>query len=235
MSNPRFILSDSDALIQLFIAKQGAILAFLKGRFGITLAVTPEVEIEISSHRKFGNQFEQVLLRFIGSGSIVVLDDETVRDVLKEQGLTGALLDQSLSDIGDRSRTYHKHVGVGEAYTHVKALALQVPLMTHDIRAIETLRHVGLPVATPYLRFADLLVFARKVGGISKEECDRARATLDGQKEWLPQQLKSRRMVDADWDQFDCRITCDTQMTENSNSLCIEPVTIDGTRGGLKV
>lgn len=222
MPNPAYLLSDSDALIQLFIAKQGALLACLKSKFGTTLAIVPEIELEVSWHHKFRNQFEAPLQRYIGSGHIEVLDDVRHHALLKSRGMSSALADQMILETQNRSRTYARHVQTGEAYSHGRAVALGLPLMSHDIQAVNTLVRCGLPVASPFLRFADLLVFGRRVGGISKEDCDRVRGILDGQKEWLPAQLRNRKMSDEHWDQFDCRIvTTPAEATERI--LVLEP------------
>lgn len=207
MPNPPFLLSDSDALIQVFMTRQRRALAELRTRGGMVTAVLPEVESEVCNHRKFRQQFEPEFQRTVKAGNLVVLERGDTRRLLLERDTPVDAVDRELLELEARCRDYNKYVDEGEAYTHAHAARLGLPVMSHDQKAMTQLRRLGLRVGHPTLRFFDLLVFAHGRGWVTTEECERARKYLSGQGEFIPYEFKAQGASFADCAAiFPCRL-----------------------------
>lgn len=207
MPNPLFLLSDSDALIQVFMTRQRRALAELRTRGAMLTAVLPEVESEVCNHRKFRQQFEPEFQRTVKAGNLVVLERSDTRKLLLDAGTPPEAIDRELLDLESRCREYNKHVDEGEAYTHAVAARFGFPVMSHDQKAITQLRKLGLRVGQPTLRFFDLLVFAHERGWVTTEECERARKHLSVQGEFIPYEFTDARTPFPDCAAtFPCRL-----------------------------
>jgi len=184
--NPEFLLCDADALIQVFIARQGRLLVHLRDRYGVTPAVVPEVELEVSNHRKFGGRFEPALVAAMSRDQLVLLDGDQMRRSLSGPGPVTPQVEQRIQRILERSRRYRGHVGLGEAYSHAAAVELQLPLMSHDWQAVQLLQQLGEPVAAPVIRIWDLFALALDDGAVEVEDGERASQHLEHDREHVP-------------------------------------------------
>ena len=209
MPNPSHLLVDTDALIQVFIAKQHHIFMKLIGHCGVRPAVVPEVESEVRWHRKFKDAFEDRFQKTVGSGRLFVLDDEAVRRLFRERACPPSALDVQMAALDQTCQAYSRHVGEGEAYTHAVAATFGLPVLSNDGKAIETLIGHGKQAACPTLRFFDLLVFARGCGWIDDAGGEEARTCLDGQGEHLPPPFRSKDSFATNWRAFACRLSSD--------------------------
>lgn len=186
MPNPEYLLCDTDALLQVFITKQGRLLVHLRQQYGVTAGVLPEVESEISYHSKFKTAFEPVLQKFLRSGNVMVVDSPEVRRLLAARGISGPELEQQFRAIWARGQRYGLRVGKGEAYSHAVGSTLKLPLMSHDWKAVETLARINEPVAVPVVGFFDLLALAYHDGALDERECQRAVRDLIANGERVP-------------------------------------------------
>jgi hypothetical protein len=190
VSNPEFLLCDTDALIQVFIGRQVRLLVHMIDVYGVMPAIVPEVESEISAHRKFRNRFEPQLITQLAQQHIVVLEDAAIRQLLVQRGVPQPQIDQGLRRIVTRSQQYHRHVQTGEAYSHAAGVELRIPLMSHDWDAVRTLEQAGEPVAVPVLRLWDLFALALNDGVVTETEGDQATDHLEREDEFIPGALR---------------------------------------------
>lgn len=207
MPNPSHILLDSDALFQLFIARQRDLLAKLREECGVIPAVVPEVEGEVRWHPKFKAQYEPQFIRTVASGNLLVLETPEIRKLLLARGVPEGSLDSQLRALDRRCQEYHAHVGEGEAYTHATSVTLGLPAVSNDGDALRVLLAQGKQVACPTLRFFDLLVFARAAGWIDDALGETARSHLDGAHEHLPAPFRPKDSFAANWGGFNCRLS----------------------------
>jgi hypothetical protein len=209
--NPSHLLVDTDSLIQVFIARQGDLLAKLRLRCGVIPAVVPEVEGEIRYNQRFRTRFESKFLATVNSGNLVVLEEPEVRKLLLARSVPPSAIDVQLRALDQRCQEYHAHVQEGEAYTHGTAVTLSLPAMSNDGAAISTLLAQGKLVACPTLRFFDLLVFARQRGWIDDATGETARCHLDDEGEHLPPPFRAKASFAGAWGSFHIRLSSDAK------------------------
>ncbi len=207
MSNPSHILFDSDALIQLFMARQGVLLARLRERCAVMPAVVPQVEQEVRWHSKFRQLYETNIHQAVSGNNLVVLDSVKVRGLFAARGAAATNIDAQLQALGKKGREYHLHVDEGEAYTHAIATTLNLPMISNDNEALKVLLEQGKEAACPTLRFFDLLVFARDCDWLDEASCENARSLLVAKKEYVPFQFRSKDSFATARAVFSCRLS----------------------------
>jgi hypothetical protein len=208
--NPSHLLVDTDSLIQVFIARQGDLLAKLRSRCGVIPAVVPEVEGEVRYNQRFKTRFEPKFLATVKSGNLIVLEQAELKKLFLARGVPGTSMDIQLRALDQRCQEYHAHVHEGEAYTHATAVTLGLPAMSNDGAAISMLLAQGKLVACPTLRFFDLLVFARQRGWIDDVTGETARCHLDDEREHLPPPFKAKASFAGAWASFHIRLSSDS-------------------------
>lgn len=207
MSNPSHILLDSDALIQLFMVRQGGLLARLRERCGVLPSVVPQVEQEVRWHSKFRHLYEPNVHQAVAAGNLVVLDGPKVRSLLLARGTAPENIDVQIQALTRKSNEYSLHVGDGEAHTHAVATALNLPVISNDNQALEVLAAQGKQAAGPTLRLFDLIVFAFDCGWLDESACENVRSTLLSKKEYVPAQFRSKDPFSTARTGFSCRIS----------------------------
>lgn len=191
MPNPPFLICDSDALIQFFIAKEFGPFRELKKSYCVQPVIVSEVEIEICSTKKFGNRFDAPLSKIISSGTIQVLDQTSLQASLVGPVSHSGVANATWASIQSLGAQYRLHVGRGEAYTHAAAFLLGVPAMSNDRSALVTLETNQFAVPSPVLRGFDLLVFSYQIGMLTEAECDSFRKSLLQAREGIPSAFKA--------------------------------------------
>jgi hypothetical protein len=190
MPAPGLLFCDTDCLLQLLIANQVALLKWLKARYGMAAVIVPEVELEAVSTSRYRNRFEHGLRKAIAAGALSVFDYSR-----PEEQLTGvaaaAQADITMKAIVDTGRRLSLRIGRGEAYSHAACVHLGMPLLSHDISAIEVLAQNKMRAAAPTLRVFDLIALANGRGRMSARECDSARQALHGAGEFLPRAFRN--------------------------------------------
>ena len=92
--------------------------------------------------------------------------------------------------MAQRGRHLHTFIDRGEAYCHGAGMTLGVPVLTHDIQAINRLGGQGILYTEPLLRFHDLLGFGVQTRALSHDDCNHARDILRQNNEWIMQCFK---------------------------------------------
>lgn len=195
MGNPRVLLCDTDALIQLFLTVSQTKLTplrMLKDDYGIQPAIVAEVEVELQSNRKFASRIAPELRKALVNGTIELLDASAITRYVPDQ--LGKVVFANCQTVGQE---YNRVADRGEAYTLATAVTLQVPALSNDLSALEALDYNGLAVPSPVLRAFDLLVFCYQAGALSEGECDGARKELARIKEHLPQAFQHASFGDG--------------------------------------
>ncbi len=186
MPNPHFLLCDSDALIQLFIAKQILLLRSLRKLYGLQSVIVPEVEVEVAWHARFGDRFQQELDKAINEHILARYDVKLIQPL---HGAGSSAIDLSIQQLGAE---YHKRIGRGEAYTFAAAITLAQPALSHDKQALDILLENGLQVPTTVLRVFDLLGLYYQTHEFSEAECDQVRqAILQHPREFVPRPFRN--------------------------------------------
>jgi hypothetical protein len=129
MPNPRLIICDSDALIQLFIANQLQPLKDLKNLYGIQPTVVQEVDIELRWLGHHRERFVPQLDKAMKSGLIARLDKPLFQSLVST-----APAGASWSTFQSTGAQYFGFVDKGEAYTHAAGVVLGVPTVSNDFR-----------------------------------------------------------------------------------------------------
>ncbi len=173
MPNPRLIVRDSDALIQLFIANQLQPLKDLKKLYGIQPAVVQEVDIELRWLGHYRDRFVPQLDKAVKSGLITRLDKALFQSLV-----SAAPAGASWSAFQSIGAQYFGYVDKGEAYSHAAGVVLGVQTVSNDFRAIQLLQSQMMNLPAPVLRSFDLLAFALASGTLRIQDCENARSAL---------------------------------------------------------
>ena len=197
MPNPEFLLCDADALIQVFISRWVQLLVHLLQTYGVRPAVIPEVETEVSLHRKFKARFGPALAAQIQRAHVTVLDRAKTRRLLVSRGRSPAEIEEDFRSLATRARRYQERVDTGEAYSHAIAVELRLPLMSHDWRAVQTLQEAGEAVAVPVARLWDLAALAWDDQVLDEKDGERAIDHLQHEEEGVPRPFSIVKFRDA--------------------------------------
>jgi hypothetical protein len=204
MPNPRLLLLDSDALIQVMLVGALPVLRLLKSNYGVLSVVVPEVELEISSGKfaaRLGPQFKKA----IDNGLIRVLEPNMFSQILHDDVTKSITVGISYSEIQSRGRAYSRRVDTGEAYTFAAAAALGQPCASNDGSAIAAMNSAGLELPNHILRSFDIFVFGHQVGHSNEGDCDGIRQMLVAEKEFIPRAFTGRSFQ-AGLSQFEPRL-----------------------------
>src|SRR6266481_952043 len=208
MPNPRLIICDSDALIQLFIANQLQPLKDLRNLYGIQPAVVQEVDIELRWLGHYRDRFVPQL-------------DKALFQSLVSAAPAGA----SWSAFQSIGAQYFGYVDKGEAYSHAAGVVLGVPTVSNDFRAIQLLQSQMMNLPAPVLRSFDLLAFALACGTLRIQDCENARSALLAANEWVAKAFKSTSF-EKGLPNFGCRLK---DSTSTSVTPPPAPVNFSGT------
>lgn len=194
-SNPRVIVCDTDALIEVFATKSITNLQplrVLKSNYGIQAVVVEEVENELCWNRRYGNRFEPDLRKALANGTLDLLDQKGFANYVPAQ-LVRVVFDgfsQALLEMG-------KFTDPGEAATFAAANALNVPAVSNDFTAVKALENNGFQLPVPVLRMFDLLVFGFQIGSLSEAQCDKVRQSLRASGEHIDRAFRGSSFVDG--------------------------------------
>ena len=196
MSDPRVLLFDTDALIQLFLtAKQTKSLLplrTLRDEYGIQPVIVAEVEVELASHRKYGAKVVPEFRKALGNGALEILDIGSMSKYVPTALASGVFA--TYQRLGQR---YALVVDRGEAYTHAAAVTLDVPAVSNDVSALRALTFHDYQVPSPVLRVFDLFAFALQTGVLDLRDCDAARKELLGRNEHIPRAFQHAAFTDG--------------------------------------
>ena len=186
MANPRLLLCDTDALIQVFLTKDQTKkllpLRILKDAYGIQPAIVVEVETELRSTRRYLNQFDADLKKATGNGTLLLLDEGAFGNYVSPSNLSRTIY-SSFQNLG---KQHYRYAHRGEAYTFAAAVTLGEPALSNDASALEALDRQGFPLPSPVLRVFDLLAFCLQTGDLTEKDCDSTRRELIRLEEPVP-------------------------------------------------
>lgn len=196
MDNPRVLVCDTDALIQLFLTathtKSLIPLRTLRNDYAIQPVIVAEVETELMSNRKHGAAITQELRKALGNGTIEILDVTSIAKYVPSHLAKGVF-----GNYQSMGQQYGKIADRGEAYTLAAALTLDVPALSNDISALRALDNANLPVPSPVLRSFDILAFSFQTGALVEKDCDAARKELVKRMEHIPAAFQNASFGDG--------------------------------------
>ncbi|MGH7205968.1 MAG: hypothetical protein ACREI2_07135 [Nitrospiraceae bacterium] len=193
MPNPPLLVCDTDALVQLLLVNELRPFRILKINYGIQPVIVPEVENELRVHRKYRDQIEARLDKALTTGIIVVLDRATIQACLasSESAIPTAAAQSTMERIQSLGAEYNVPVDLGEAYTLAAAVVLEVPALSNDRTALNSLNNADLAVPSPVLRTFDVIAFGSQVHLLSEADCELIRKALIREGEWVPKEFRS--------------------------------------------
>lgn len=220
--NPNLLLFDGDALSQFLVAKEYLPFRALKKTYGIQCSIVEAVDYELRQSRKFFESIKEVYEKFLKTELLVILDDRTYPAyVSSPQAVSTAV-----ALLGTR---YHLKVDYGEAYTHAASVTLNVPVVSHDRRALGVMDKAGFVYRSPMLTAFDVVVLAYQAGAMSESECDGFRKVIASKtNEYIPPQFKNASFQDG-LPKFSPRLVCSKSAKvgaedPDSNALIITPI-----------
>ncbi len=178
--NPIAIVFDTDALLQLLIADQMALLHAFKKRVQIQPGIVEAVEVEIRKSRKFQGRFTKELQKAIDSKTLLVLDVPALSSFAPVDARA------TYETIQSRGFELNAVLDYGEAYTYAAGVVLKSPVVSNDIRAVRAGKNAGLDLPEHILRLFDFIVLCHHIDEINSDRCDEVRKTLADKKEWIP-------------------------------------------------
>lgn len=181
-ANPKVLICDTDAILQLVIGDVIPCLVELKRRYGVQPMMVDRVSHELERHSE--GRFRKYLGPIRKSRNVL---EPVTRHSLARAGfdlsVTPALLDQ----IEAEGQRLSQVTDTGEAYSHAAANVLDGLIMSNDSTAIRELRNAGQRISSPILRSSDLMTFGLQIGALDLARCETARGLLMGAKEWMPE------------------------------------------------
>lgn len=192
MARPAFLFCDTDAVIQFLLAGEVRPFRLLRSKYSIQPIVVPEVEIELQSHKRLGKRIASELKKALANDLLRMLDKSVLESYYGGQSAGSMAATAAMAQISKRGRDYEKHVDFGEAYTHAAALEVNVPAMSHDLDALDTLISAGFPVPATVLRAFDLITLCNQVNEMSERDCDGFRGFLVGESEHVPKCFRNK-------------------------------------------
>lgn len=197
MPRPHFVVCDSDATIQILLTNDIRPFQLLRSRYAIQPVITPEVEIELRSNRKFGRRIGPQFKKALVNRTLQILDRSLIEQHYEGGPAAALAATAALGSIAQRGKLYQVPADFGEAYTHAAAVVLDVPSLSHDRSALDALLAAGHQVPSTVLRCFDLLALFYQVGDLTAGDCDTFRAALQKESEWVPAPFKNRGFVDG--------------------------------------
>lgn len=190
MPNPRLVLCDTDALIQLLLTynfnQKLLPLRHLRDDYGIQPTIVEEVETELMWTRRYGQRFVPVVKKALTNGTIKVLDEATFSSHVPTH--LAKTVYASYQALG---LEHGKFSDRGEAYTLAAGVTLGQPAASNDASAIAALEANGFALPSPVLRFFDFLALCHQTGALSEAECDAIRQELRRIGEHVPFAFKN--------------------------------------------
>lgn len=204
MPNPPVLVCDADALYQILLTNQVALLRYLRDHYGIQPVVVDEVDLDIKGNKKLFSAVGPDFKKALGNGTLTLLDGNYFRN------LTGLPRNTTFQEIQLRGKRYNYFVGRGEAYTHAAGLCMGVPAMSNDWEAIKVLKGKGFDLPTPILRAFDLVCFGFQTGIITAPQCENFRKDLLKRGEHIPKAFSNASFTDG-LNGFTPRLLCSSE------------------------
>lgn len=220
-NNPNLLLFDDDALSQFLLAHEYAAFKVLKKRYGIQCAAVEAVDYEMRQSRRFFASIKDTYEKLLRTEALVILDDRTYPAYVRSANA----ISQTIALLGTK---YHTKIGYGEAYTHAASITLEVPVVSHDRKALAVMDKSGLAYRDPVLTVFDIVVLAHQCGAMSQSECDAMRKVIAAKpNEYLPEQFKHSSFDDG-LPKFSPRLVCSQSSRvggadPNAQALVITP------------
>jgi hypothetical protein len=190
---PKFLVCDSDVLVQLFKSCDIHLLKWIRRRYGLQAIVTEAVDVELRWMSKYGNQFEKPLAKALEANVIQLADSRWTEGVVQPSAAARVAFEGYLTLGGSLA----KRVGTGEAFTHAMATTFDWVAVSNDQRAIEVLHAHGTALSEPVLRFFDLVCLAHQAGEFTEAACNQVCKDLHNRADFVQREFEHASFADG--------------------------------------
>lgn len=191
-TNPKVLVCDTDALIQIFIAHQGELLKRLKRRYGIQPVIPESVEAEITRR---GHPKSAVILpsvtKALDNGALLVLEERVIG------AFTSNDAHSTYTSIQLMGQDNAMRIGQGEAYAYAAGVILKAPILSNDASAVKIADRFGIKQPPFILRAYDLFMLFHQNDELGERDCDNIRQSLLAAGEALPFQVRNKSYRDG--------------------------------------
>lgn len=191
-ANPPIIICDTDALIQIFIAREGELLKRLKRRYGIQPVVPEAAEGEIT-RRGLRNSplFVPGFNKALDNGALLLLEERIIG------GFTSNDPHSTYNSIQSMGQKNAIHIGPGEAHAYAAGVVLRAPVLSNDAKAVLIADRYEIKRPPQILRAYDIFMLFHQNGELDERDCDRIRQSLLKADEALPFQVRNKNYSDG--------------------------------------
>lgn len=190
--NPRILVCDTDALIQIFLARQGELLKRLKRRYGMQPVIPESVEAEITRR---GHQKSALVLpgvnKALTHGALVVLEERAIG------AFTSNDAHSTYSSIQLMGQNNALRIGQGEAFAYAAGVVLKAPVLSNDAKAVSIADRHGIKLPPHILRAYDIFMLFHQNDELEERDCDKIRQDLLNAGEALPFQVRNKSYGDG--------------------------------------
>jgi hypothetical protein len=195
------LLFDGDVLSQFLIANEYAPFRVLKKNYHIQCAIVEAVDYELLQNRKFFEKIKETYQKLLRTEALIVLDDRSYPAFVNAP----QAVSRAIAVLGTQ---YHEKIDVGEAYTHSASVTLNIPVVSHDRKALSAMDKAGFSYVSPVLSAFDVLVFSYQCGAMSVGQCNAMRKALIAKgNEFMPEQFRNASFEDG-LPNFSPRLVC---------------------------
>ncbi len=191
-ANPKVLVCDTDALIQIFTARQGELLKRLKRRYGIQPVIPESVEAEITrrGHPKSALILPSVT-KALDHGALLVLEERVIG------AFTSNDAHSTYTSIQLLGQDNALRIGQGEAYAYAAGVILKAPVLSNDASAVKIADRFGIKLPPFILRAYDLFMLFHQNDELEERDCDNIRQSLLTAGEALPFQVRNKSYGDG--------------------------------------
>jgi hypothetical protein len=190
--NPQILICDTDALIQIFVARQGELLKRLKRRYGIQPVVPEAVEAEIT-RRSLRNSplFVPGFNKALDNGALLLIEERIIG------AFTSNDPHSTYNSIQLMGQNNAIHIGPGEAHVFAAGVVLRAPVLSNDAKAVLIADRYEIKRPPQIIRAYDIFMLFHQNGELDQRDCDKIRQSLLKAGEALPFQVRNKNYSDG--------------------------------------
>ncbi len=191
-ANPQIIICDTDALIQIFIAREGELLKRLKRRYGIQPVIPEAVEGEITRRGlRNSSLFVPGFNKAVDNGALLLLEERIIGEFTSNDPHSTY---NSIQLMGQKNAI---HIGPGEAHAYAAGVVLRAPVLSNDAKAVLIADRYEIKRPPQIIRAYDVFMLFHQNGELDERECDRIRQSLLKADEAMPFQVRNKSYRDG--------------------------------------
>jgi len=185
--NPGILICDTDALIQIFIARQGELLKRLKRRYGIQPVIPEAVEGEITRRGlRNSSMFVAGFKKALENGALLLLEERILGGFTSNDPHSTYITIQLM---GQKNAI---NIGSGEAHAYAAGVVLRAPVLSNDAKAVLIADRSDIKRPPHILRAYDVFMLFHQNEELDERDCDRIRQALLHAGEALPFQVRNK-------------------------------------------